>query len=426
MALRGVSIFGPNRVALIDLVILLLIPVIWLNYLHHSQGWANQLFLSSSKYYEKAFFASGKTLLLVAAFAYIIKEPISRSLILLIFIIGFVSSVVIRFILRHSYTAQLMAQKSAKFYVVATKAEHEELLLSVDLLGANQLELVLKELTSNDSIKEWDSVITEIQKLDYAGLIVGDAYFPTNEIFSRVSIIQSQRSFKILIYSEVAQLLPRLGNLENNNLMELSHPLLTGRFSFAKRAIDVVLSFTALVVLSPIFLLTAIAVKASSKGPILYIDQRIGRNNELFAFPKFRSMYVGADQMRHTVLGDPDDQMPHRYKADPRITPLGRFIRRWSIDELPQIFSVLIGTMSLVGPRPILRVEDIDVPLANRSRFLAKPGLTGLWQVSGRKEVLWHNRMAQDTLYIQNWSLFNDFVLILRTVGTIITGKGAV
>jgi len=175
----------------------------------------------------------------------------------------------------------------------------------------------------------------------------------------------------------------------------------------------------------PILLLIALGVKITSPGPVLYVDQRIGRNNKLFSFPKFRSMVINADQMRSNVLGSPDESMPDRYAQDPRITNFGRFIRRWSLDELPQLWCVLIGTMSIVGPRPILREEDIDVQEENQSRFIAKPGLTGLWQVSGRKEVLWEARMKQDVLYIETWSFLNDLLLIMRTFGTIFYGKGA-
>jgi lipopolysaccharide/colanic/teichoic acid biosynthesis glycosyltransferase len=220
-------------------------------------------------------------------------------------------------------------------------------------------------------------------------------------------------------------MIPRMQTVENNELIRVAPPLVVGQHAVIKRALDIVLSLTALIVLSPILLLIALCVKLTSPGPVLYIDQRIGRNNKLFAFPKFRSMVINADTMRANVLGSPDESMPYRYARDPRVTNFGRFIRRWSLDELPQLWCVLIGTMSIVGPRPILREEDVDVTKANQSRFIAKPGLTGLWQVSGRKEVLWEARMKQDILYIETWSFINDLLLIMRTFGTIISGKGA-
>jgi len=136
-------------------------------------------------------------------------------------------------------------------------------------------------------------------------------------------------------------------------------------------------------------------------------------------------MYNGSSDIRLQVLGRPDFQMPDRYKNDPRITPFGRFLRRWSIDELPQLWCVIIGTMSLVGPRPILSQEIPQVLKTYQARFIAKPGLTGLWQVSGRKLTSWEERMSGDIAYIQDWSLSNDFALLFRTIGVIILGRGA-
>ena len=134
---------------------------------------------------------------------------------------------------------------------------------------------------------------------------------------------------------------------------------------------------------------------------------------------------MGADNDRQKILAFSEKGMAERYREDPRITKLGKFIRRWSIDELPQIFCVLIGTMSIVGPRPVLPEELSQIGRRNTFRFVAKPGLTGLWQVSGRKEVDWQERMDQDSFYIHNWNFLTDFILIGRTVGAIISGRGA-
>jgi lipopolysaccharide/colanic/teichoic acid biosynthesis glycosyltransferase len=210
-----------------------------------------------------------------------------------------------------------------------------------------------------------------------------------------------------------------VNNLEDNQMVKLARPLIIGRYSYIKRLTDIVLSSIALVVLTPLLLAVALLVKVTSKGPVLYTDNRIGRNNQLFMFPKFRSMYENADTMRSSVLGSPDESMPDRYKQDPRITPFGRFIRRWSIDELPQIWCVLIGTMSIVGPRPILREEALDVGDKNQSRFIAKPGLTGLWQVTERGKggpMSQEERMNLDNEYAKQNSFWSDIKLILRTI----------
>jgi lipopolysaccharide/colanic/teichoic acid biosynthesis glycosyltransferase len=194
---------------------------------------------------------------------------------------------------------------------------------------------------------------------------------------------------------------------------------------FIKRLIDLSLGFIFFILSFPILLFAALGVKLTSKGPILYTDKRVGQAGNPFLFPKFRTMYNGSSDIRLQVLGRPDFQMPDRYKNDPRITPFGRFLRRWSIDELPQLWCVIIGTMSLVGPRPILFQEIPQVLNTHQARFIAKPGLTGLWQVSGRKLTSWEERMSGDIAYIQDWSLSNDFALLFRTIGILITGKGS-
>ena len=166
-------------------------------------------------------------------------------------------------------------------------------------------------------------------------------------------------------------------------------------------------------------------IKAESRGPLLYTQKRIGQNGTLFLFPKFRSMRPGADAQRLEILGRPDEKMSERYKNDPRITRVGRFIRRFSLDELPQLWCVLIGTMSIVGPRPILPEESSQLGDFHFRRQIAKPGLTGIWQVSGRKDTTWEERMAFDLKYVQEWSLALDLILIARTFKAIITGVGS-
>jgi lipopolysaccharide/colanic/teichoic acid biosynthesis glycosyltransferase len=336
-----------------------------------------------------------------------------------------VSVLLVRLILKNSYIAQIMKTKKIRFMVIATPEEFEEIKKSDGLSMNQSLGLELHPMKNKDSETEWLKAIKEANEQDFAGLVIGDNYFPKPHILNAISSIQSTKSFEVFLFSPIAVLLPRLYNLDDNKMIKLARPLIIGRYSYIKRLTDVVLSSVALVMLTPLLLVVALLVKVTSKGPVFYTDKRIGRNNQLFMFPKFRSMYKNADTMRSSVLGSPDESMPDRYKQDPRITPFGRFIRRWSIDELPQIWCVLIGTMSIVGPRPILREEALDVGDKNQSRFIAKPGLTGLWQVSGRKETLWENRMQQDVLYIESWSFINDMLLILRTFGTIISGKGA-
>ena len=190
-------------------------------------------------------------------------------------------------------------------------------------------------------------------------------------------------------------------------------------------AVDSVIATLILVLLTPVLLVIALAIKLSGGGPVFYVQERIGRGGGLFPFVKFRTMVQGADKMRSEVLGTPDDEMPDRYRRDPRITPVGQVLRRWSLDELPQLVNVARGEMALVGPRPILPEESVLVDERSEERHRCRPGLTGLWQVSGRKETSWDERMDLDLEYVRTQSFGNDLKIIARTFAVVLRGDGA-
>ncbi|HTY72119.1 MAG TPA: sugar transferase [Actinomycetes bacterium] len=208
-------------------------------------------------------------------------------------------------------------------------------------------------------------------------------------------------------------------------LLHLDEPRLSGPQRFLKSAVDRVAAATLLVLLLPLMLLIALAVTSTSRGPVFFVQERIGRGGRTFRFVKFRTMVEGAHLMRQDVLGQPDPDMPDRYRTDPRVTPVGRFLRRWSLDELPQLINVLSGSMSIVGPRPMLLEEAHLLDDADQRRHLTKPGLTGLWQISGRKETSWQERMQLDLDYVERWSPALDLVILARTVKVVLSGAGA-
>lgn len=194
----------------------------------------------------------------------------------------------------------------------------------------------------------------------------------------------------------------------------------------AQRALDISLSLTALVVLSPILALTALAVKAESKGPVLFTQTRIGQNGRPFTMVKFRSMVSDAEVLRAGVLtGSDREGLCFKSKDDPRITRVGRFIRRSSIDELPQILNVLRGQMSIVGPRPALPCEVNAYPQRAFGRLAVKPGITGIWQVSGRAEIGFDQMIEMDLAYVTKRTILLDLILIALTFRAVLTGRGA-
>ncbi len=193
-----------------------------------------------------------------------------------------------------------------------------------------------------------------------------------------------------------------------------------------KRLADIVISLTALTLLSPVMLAAALAIKLSSPGPILFAQDRVGMNQRRFKLFKFRSMVADAETRKRELehLNEVDGPV-FKIGNDPRITPVGRFLRKTSIDELPQLFNVLSGEMSLVGPRPPLPDEVERYEWLFRKRLSVKPGITCVWQVSGRNNITFERWMQMDHDYIENWSLWLDLKILLKTVPAVVLGRGA-
>jgi len=213
-------------------------------------------------------------------------------------------------------------------------------------------------------------------------------------------------------------------------LMELRPLSFTKGQEFVKRAFDIVASIAALIVLAPTMLVIAALVKFTSEGPILYKAARVGRGGRHFMFLKFRSMYTTMDRS-HVASANEKHGHIFKIKQDPRVTRIGRFIRRYSLDELPQLVNVLRGEMSLVGPRPLpagdLGPDGMSREFADWSegRSAVYPGITGLWQVMGRSELPFEEMVRLDLQYIREWSLLLDIKIILATPGLVVKGVGA-
>ncbi len=209
-------------------------------------------------------------------------------------------------------------------------------------------------------------------------------------------------------------------------LLRVSQPTFTGLRWMLKSAVDRIAALLALIVIAPVLLAIALAIKCGDRGPILFGQQRVGKGGCAFRMLKFRSMVVDAE--RHRIQLDHVNEgagLLFKVRADPRVTRLGGVLRRYSLDELPQLVNVLIGHMSLVGPRPPLPVEVEQYAYDARRRLLVKPGLTGLWQVSGRSDLSWEETVSLDLRYVENWSFAMDAVILWKTFGAVLRGRGA-
>jgi exopolysaccharide biosynthesis polyprenyl glycosylphosphotransferase len=190
--------------------------------------------------------------------------------------------------------------------------------------------------------------------------------------------------------------------------------------------LDIALSALALLVLSPILLAIAIAVKLDSRGPVFYSSERIGKKGRVFRCTKFRTMVRDAEKRRGEVMHmNERDGVLFKISNDPRITKLGRFLRKYSLDELPQFFNVLRGDMSIVGPRPPIASEVREYKLNHLRRLDVTPGITGLWQVQARQDPSFDQYISLDVAYIENWSIWLDMKIIIRTVAVVFAGTGS-
>jgi exopolysaccharide biosynthesis polyprenyl glycosylphosphotransferase len=210
-------------------------------------------------------------------------------------------------------------------------------------------------------------------------------------------------------------------------LIHVEKPQYHGAQRLQKRVFDICFASMVLVIGSPILMAIAIAVKLSSKGPVFYRQERLGLDGRPFDVIKFRTMVDGADTMLDALnaLNESVGGVLFKIREDPRITPVGRFLRKYSLDEVPQFINVLTGEMSVVGPRPPLATEASTYDDHTRRRLLVRPGITGLWQVSGRSDLSWEDSVRLDLFYVENWSMMADLVIAAKTVRAVLSHRGA-
>jgi undecaprenyl-phosphate galactose phosphotransferase len=219
--------------------------------------------------------------------------------------------------------------------------------------------------------------------------------------------------------------------IEELLVMRMANNLLSPVNRFFKRLFDLLVSLLSILLLLPFFIVIALVIKIDSRGPVLFRQLRFGKEGKKFKLLKFRTMFVDGDEKLKEYLNQNPNLQEEwdRYKKlkshDPRVTRVGRFLRRFSLDEAPQLFNVLNGTMSIVGPRPYLPREKEDIERSAAIIFRVKSGITGLWQIKGRNELSFDARLKLDEFYVRNWSFLLDITIILKTFGTVLKGKGA-
>lgn len=274
----------------------------------------------------------------------------------------------------------------------------------------------------------WDQVASVVRQVEADTVVVAGGQSATPERIRRTAWSLEPDGADLVVSTSLTDVTgPRISvrPVAGLPLLYVDQPRLTGIRRAVKAALDALGAVTGLTLLCPLLLVTAAVVRLTSPGPALFRQVRIGQDGREFRVFKFRTMYTDAEErLAELVDRNESDGLLFKIKEDPRITPVGRVLRATSIDELPQLLNVLLGQMSLVGPRP-LPVKDSDFTGHVRRRLLVRPGITGLWQVSGRSDISWEESVRLDLTYVENWSLSLDLLILARTVAAIVRRRGA-
>ena len=413
----------------------LVVVVAWITALFTLGAYDTRILGVGSEEFKRVVTASASVFALVAIVAFAFKLDLSRGFVLITFVAGLALILTVRWVLR----AWLRNERRYGHFMHRTivigsgerQAEIVDLLDRDPIAGFTVVDVVDEPAADCDeqTLSTWlDEVMARISLEEADTVAVAGSPAMGQEVIKRLSWRLEGPRIDLLVA-------PTLGDFAGPRvtmrmaadlpLLHLDEPQLTTSKRAIKRGLDTVFGALLLVLFLPLMLIAAIGIKLTSRGPIFYSQERVGRGGKPIVITKFRTMYVGADEQREEIIGRPDEKILDRYRRDPRITPFGRFLRRWSIDETPQVFNVLRGNMSLVGPRPVLLDEIPLLADADHRRHLTKPGLTGLWQVSGRKGVDWDERMRLDLDYVEHWSPALDLVIVAKTFKAVLMGDGA-
>jgi exopolysaccharide biosynthesis polyprenyl glycosylphosphotransferase len=422
-----------NNLSYVSLV--LVVIVAWMIVLVLRGAYDTRILGVGSEEFKRVVSATATVFGAVAIVVFALKLDLSRGFVLITFAVGFALLLTERWALR-SWLRHERRYGNYLHRTVVVGAEPARTEI-VDLLDRDPVAgfTVVDEIfeppidVDPDGLDQWlDEVMTRISLADADTVAVAGSPALGQQVVQRLSWRLEGPRVDLLVAPNVGDIAgPRvtMRMAADLPLLHLDEPHLTGPKRAIKRTLDVVFGALLFLVFLPFMVVAAIATKLSSRGPIFYFQERVGRGGQIIRVAKIRTMYVGSDQKRDEIIGDPDGEILDRYRKDPRITPVGRVLRRWSIDEMPQVVAVIAGSMSLVGPRPVLVDEMPLLGDADHRRHLTKPGLTGLWQVSGRKTVDWDERMRLDLDYVENWSPALDLVIVAKTVKAVVVGDGA-
>ena len=384
--------------------------------------------------YRRIITASAATFALFVTLGFFLRIDISRALFLIAIPVGTVLLIVSRWGWRQWLRArQRRGRYTYRTIVVGQREKVAHIIESIrrthgtgfDIVGVITDEQGDATIAGIAVVGRYDSTTSAMDAVDADTVIVAGSDQLTPHAMRRIGWAIADREGNFVVAPALTDVAgPRIHARPAAGLplVHVEFPRLEGWKRFGKRSFDIVGSIVLIVLFSPVMLATALAIRADSKGPILYRQTRIGREGRPFGMIKFRSMVADADDQLASLLDLQGTSARPLFKVvdDPRITRVGRFIRRHSLDEVPQLFNVLIGQMSLVGPRPQREAEVALYDDAAHRRMLVKPGMSGLWQVSGRSSLSWEDALRLDLYYVENWSFTQDLQILFRTIRTVL------
>jgi exopolysaccharide biosynthesis polyprenyl glycosylphosphotransferase len=412
----------------------------WLAMVSTAGGYARDIFGATTEEYRRIVMASGWSAGLVGIGCFLTGFPLSRGFFLLVFIIGTPLLVIGRLVLRRFIQRARERGHLRETVILAGDPQHvdevaavlrRESWLGYAVLGA--LVTPGKQLVETPAgmpvFGDTSDAAAVVDRMEATVIVFAEGAFTCSQDLRRTMWELEGQSVQAIVVpsmTDVSSERLKVRPVAGLPLVHVESPRAMHASRWAKRCFDVLGSVALLVATSPLTLATAVAIKLHDGGPVLFRQTRIGRDGRPFGCLKFRSMVVDAEQLRGALEGGHErSSVLFKLPVDPRVTRPGRVIRRYSLDELPQLWNVLRGQMSLVGPRPPLPEEVAKYEDDMNRRLRVRPGMTGLWQVSGRSSLSWDETVRLDLYYVDNWSMVQDLVILARTVSAVLSSRGA-
>ena len=432
------TIFGPGR-DVVDLVlpVLGLVIALWLLNFVAVGAYRSRLIGAGTAEYRTVLQGSLLTAAGVGISAYLFNYPLSRGFFFLAFGMGTPALLASRFTLRrvlhklrrrgHFRREVILAGHPWRIDQIAETLRREEW-LGYDPIGA----LVHPDdalPTSVPLLGTPDDIVGAVRQSNASAVIFLEGSFRRQHHFNELAREMEKERAQLIVVPALAEISSNridVQTVAGLPLVTVAKPQAERAGRGLKRTFDIVLASLILLMVSPVILVAALLIKLEDHGPIVYRQPRVGHRGQIFECLKLRSMVTNADEIRQQLLDHHDGAgVLFKLKRDPRVTRVGRVIRRYSIDELPQLWNVLRGDMSLVGPRPALPLEVDQYQRYVTRRLDVRPGITGLWQVSGRSDLSWDDSVRLDLYYVDNWSFTQDLGILFRTAKAVLDARGA-